>query len=284
MKKAIKKIVPFLVACGVGALGGYSAFQIFAHRHQQLEPVSKVPVVVATPSPTASPDAPKAITAVSTEDSHILMYHYIRDGIDQTKDPIGYGLSVPASQFEAELSALKDAGYTGITMAQYAAGQGGAKTVALTFDDGYEDFYTTAWPLLQKYHFTATAYIISGKIGGNYMTWDQLRELHKAGIEIGAHTVNHIDLSKATPATQQVEIFDSKKTLEQQIGATIVSFCYPSGKYTATTEALVKQAGYTSATTTHPGAVHHTDDLDALNRVRMNPGVSTKAFLGLIKG
>jgi len=247
-------------------------------RYAIATPLVQQPVATATVLPTAQPAA-----ASSKVVSHILMYHYIRDGVDPKKDPIGYGLSVTPQQFEAQLAALSAAGYTGLTMSQYSAGQATAKSVMLTFDDGYEDFYTTAWPLLKKYHFTATAYIISGKIGGNYMTWDQLRELHAAGIEIGAHTVNHIDLSKASEAVQHSEIFNSKQTIEAQVGAPVVSFCYPSGKYTATTEALVKQAGYTSATTTHPGSVRPSDDPDALNRVRINPDLTPTGLLNLIK-
>ena len=226
------------------------------------------------PSPTPKPKG---------EISHILEYHYIRAGVDQTADPLGFNLSITPTQLDTQIAALSAAGYTSETMADYSAGKGGTKTVVMTFDDGYEDFYTSAYPILKKYGWTATIYVISGDIGGPYMTWSQLRTLKDAGIEIGAHTVSHVNLANATIEQQTLQIQGSKATLESQTGATVTAFCYPSGKYTAETEALVKAAGFTSATTENPGGVTHGDDQFQLNRVRVRPTLSTTALLDLLK-
>jgi peptidoglycan/xylan/chitin deacetylase (PgdA/CDA1 family) len=255
-----------------------------AKKSPEAIPVKQVPLPATQIQPRTVTSAPPSYTHIATGvQTHILMYHYIRT-VDAKKDPLGFRLSVTSAEFEAQLVSLSREGYQSLTMDQVAAGIGGAKTVALTFDDGYEDFYTTAWPLLKKYGFTATIYIISGKIDGNYMTWDQIRELQKAGIQIGAHTVDHVDLSKATPASQAFQIDTSKQTIEEQIGVPVNAFCYPSGKFNPLTIQLTRTARYSNATTTEPGSVHVGDDPFTLHRVRINPGMIGEVFLKAIRG
>lgn len=203
----------------------------------------------------------------------ILMYHYIRAGVDPKKDGLGYRLSITSETLDQQLAYLQAQGYHFLTMNQLMTSPIPDKTVVLTFDDGYEDFYTAALPILKKYNATATAYIIAGKIGGPYMTWDQLKEAQAAGIEIGAHTMNHYDLQKLPVDEQRYEIDQSKKVLEQQLGVPVVSFCYPSGRYNADTIKIVQQSGFTSATTTNSGGVYSLKDPFVLPRVRVAPGV-----------
>lgn len=223
------------------------------------------PLPSAVPVPTSKQGAIKG---------RILMYHYIRSGVDKKKDPIGYGLSVSSAEFEGHLVALQALGYREISLADLMAGKGDDRSVTLTFDDGYEDFYTTAYPILKKHGWKATLYIITGMIGGDYMTWDQISELQKDGFEIGAHSVTHPALSSLSEARQHSEIFESKKTLEQQLGIQIHSFCYPSGKYNQTTIQLVQAAGYTDATTTQPGPIRSlAGNQYTLTRYRMSPGM-----------
>jgi peptidoglycan/xylan/chitin deacetylase (PgdA/CDA1 family) len=241
---------------------------------------ASAPAPVSTPSST--PQIPQQVpTAVSK--TPILMYHYVRDGVNQSTDRLGYRLSVRPSELDAQLQALTDHGYTALTMSDYVAGKALPTSVVMTFDDGYADFYTEAYPIFKKYGWTATLYIISGKIGGLYMSWDQLKELQQAGFEIGAHTVDHADLSKENLAQQHTEIFESKATLERQLGVPVTAFCYPSGKFNDITLGLVKQAGFTSATTTKEGITHKGDDLFTLKRVRMLPDLSTEQFLQLLR-
>jgi peptidoglycan/xylan/chitin deacetylase (PgdA/CDA1 family) len=259
----------FFVIAGIFAAG-------FEEPVQLSDPIPQPsPTSLASPLPVPqeAPSTPEPLTVITQGlQTRILMYHYIRT-VDQKKDRLGYGLSVTPEAFEAQLALFQREGYTSLTMDQVTQGYGGPKTIAITFDDGYLDFYTTAYPLLKKYGFTATAYIISGKIGGNYMTWDQIREVQAGGIEIGAHTVNHVDLATATEEVQRHEIFDSKAAIEEQVHVPVVSFCYPSGKHSAVTEQLVQEAGFTSATTTVEGQVRAEDNRFLLSRVRMSPGL-----------
>ena len=236
------------------------------------------PNVPPTPTPKISsppiktPTQAPAVITIGSPGVPILMYHYVRT-VDESKDSLGYRLSVTREQLDQQLNYLSNAGWKTISMADYIAGKTAKNSIILTFDDGYEDFYTDAYPELQKYSMSATIYIITGKIGGNYMTWDQLRELQQAGIEVGAHTINHNSLSSLSVKSQRQEIFGSKKSLEQELQVPVTAFCYPSGQYTAETEALVREAGFISATTTQSGlaSFQPKGDLMAIPRVRIGP-------------
>lgn len=215
---------------------------------------------IAVPVPIASPAPPAATVVTSARPSvgsfiPILMYHYVRS-VDPAIDPLGYNLSVTKDQFADQLDWLARQGYTPIRMDTLAACLSGEQTcperaIALTFDDGYADAYTTTLPLLQQYGFVATFYIVSGFVGqAGYMNWDELRALHDAGMEIGAHSVTHSDLNLMSRDNAYAEIAGSGERLAAALQIPIRSFCYPGGKFNATTAELVQRADYTSATTT----------------------------------
>jgi peptidoglycan/xylan/chitin deacetylase (PgdA/CDA1 family) len=154
-----------------------------------------------------------------------------------------------------------------------------SRPVVLTFDDGYRDFYTTAYPILRAHHFTAVTYVVSGFIGApGYMTAAQLVELDAVGIEVGAHTVTHADLTRLGPANSQHEIGDSKAMLEGLLEHPVVDFCYPSGKLNATVVQEVEAAGFQSATTTALGTLHGMGDRFSWTRVRVQGGEPLAAF------
>lgn len=234
-----------------------------------------------TINPAVMPVLPPEATELkrsSTRAVPILMYHYIRVVTD-ARDRLGYNLSVTPSDFEAQLAWLEKNHYATYPLADFAQGKipKTGKPIILTFDDGYADAYTAALPALQKHHFSATFFIVSGFINRPaYMNSVQLRDLRQAGMEIGAHTINHIDLAIATPAKQKAEIEGSKQ-------ASMV-FAYPSGRYTDVTINLLKQAGFTCAVTTKPGIADEKSPLYELPRVRIAGGMSLETFSKLVQG
>jgi peptidoglycan/xylan/chitin deacetylase (PgdA/CDA1 family) len=241
---------------------------------------------IAVPSPTSIPAAASAPTKASPMTVvPILMYHYVRELPANTKDQLGFGLSVSPKLFEQQLNYLAGASYTSVTMDQVSSHiASGAplppKPVVLSFDDGYGDFYTTAWPLLRKYHFSATVYLVVDFLGRpGYMSWQQAQDLKQAGVEIGAHTLDHVDLAIQQPAQAQRQISDSGAILRQRLGAPVKTFAYPSGRYTAATIKLVGAAGFTSAVTTAFGERHTSGDLLTLTRVRVPGGISLPSFI-----
>jgi peptidoglycan/xylan/chitin deacetylase (PgdA/CDA1 family) len=260
---------------------------------QMVAPVATVthtPEALATPG-AVTPIAPdvgsaNAACCVAATPPPILMYHYVRV-VDRHSDPLGYALSVTPEMFNAQMAWLHMHGYSGITMAQALGCMRGErcppKPVALTFDDGYQDAYDQAFPTLQRYGFRATFYIISGFVNHpHYATWDEIRAMLHAGMEIGAHTIHHLDLTHIGPAEAAHEIGGSKAAIEHELGTTVTSFCYPSGRYNAAIEALVRQAGYASATTTRWDD-NYSDPL-ALPRRRVSGDTTLEGFAALVGG
>src|SRR5258708_19052036 len=215
-----------------------------------LTPLSPSPSIVSQPALHSGTMVP------------ILMYHYIR--VAKKADVTGYNLSVTPTNFRAQMQYLSDSGYTTITMRQLdlaLMGQGTlpAKPVAMTFDDAYQDFYTSAAPTLQEFGMTATSYVPTQLVERtNYMTWAEIEELDAQGFEMAAHSQFHVDVSKATITRATIEIFGAKSDLENHLGHEVVDWAYPYGGYNYNTLRLVHHARYWSGTTTHGGARHHT--------------------------
>jgi peptidoglycan/xylan/chitin deacetylase (PgdA/CDA1 family) len=213
----------------------------------------------------------------------ILMYHYIRVNPD-SRDRMGFNLSVTPADFAAQMDWLARSGYHTITtedLHSYLSGTRGlpSKPLILTFDDGYADFYTTALPVLRSHGFNADSYVVSGFVGRpGYMTSAQIREADRSGIEIGAHTVNHADLVRTSINGVRSEVGDSKRFLEALLGHPVVSFCYPSGKFNAAVASEVAAAGFHSATTTRFGYAHSLGDRYVWTRVRVSGGERLDQF------
>jgi peptidoglycan/xylan/chitin deacetylase (PgdA/CDA1 family) len=183
----------------------------------------------------------------------ITIYHYIRDYSDPT-DQLGINLSVAPETFALQLDQIKKLGYTTITFEDIAKNQLPKKPIMLTFDDGYLDFYTSAFPELKKRNMKAVAYIITSPPSyGEYMTAEQIKEVASYGIEIGSHTISHPNLAAISAIKATEELTISKKSLENIIQKPVISLCYPSGKYDANTIELAKTAGYKYAVTTVKG-------------------------------
>jgi peptidoglycan/xylan/chitin deacetylase (PgdA/CDA1 family) len=162
----------------------------------------------------------------------------------------------------------------------YLRGEKSGRVVGITFDDGYQNNLTHALPVLLKNRFTATCYAVSEQIDGTNI-WDQSigviqkplmtladwRCWRDAGMDVGAHTRTHADLTQITDEQAQGEIAGVKADLESKIDCEVHHFCYPYGRYESHHPAQVKNAGYLTATTTNRGRVHHDDDPFTLNRI-----------------
>lgn len=192
----------------------------------------------------------------------ILMYHYIRDYTDQN-DQLGIGLSVSPVKFDQQMSLLKNSGYETISLADFANGKLAQKSLIITFDDGYTDQYDEALPILERYNYKATFFIISGLVGkDHYMTNSQIATLKATGMEIGGHTITHLNLANAQYEKQVIEISASL------IGRSPV-FAYPSGKYNNITLDVVSGLGVKAAVTTNIGVATEKSSTYELPRIRV---------------
>ena len=243
------------------------------------------------PTPTRTPVAVIARNASSTVRVPILMYHYISTPPDET-DKVRVDLSVTPANFEAQMKYLATEGYHPITLAMLAENlisgtKLPSKPIVLTFDDGYLDNYQYALPILKKYHFVGTFFIITGfadDARAGYMNWDQIEELAIEGNEIGSHTINHLDLRSKSRATLNTEIVSSKLTIESRIGVTVKSFCYPAGKYDRNTLDVVRAADYLVAVATDTqGVIQSVDNIYELKRIRVRGTYSVTDFAYWLK-
>ena len=217
----------------------------------------------------------------------ILMYHAVH--VMDPSEASNANLIVDPDLFEAQIKALSKAGYYFLTPEEaYKAFTENAlpakKVVWLTFDDGNEDFYTIAYPILKKYKAKATNNVITGFVkkgnAGN-LTVKQMKEMMAHGMSFQSHTVNHPDLSATDKATQKVELTDSIDFLENKLNTKVNTIAYPSGRYNQTTLDLAKKS-YKLGLTTNEGLASAKDGLLSLNRVRILPTTTAKGLLSEI--
>jgi peptidoglycan/xylan/chitin deacetylase (PgdA/CDA1 family) len=191
----------------------------------------------------------------------VLMYHSISP---YDEDP--YEVTMTPRRFEQQMRWLRRRGLRGVSMAQLlgALAEGRGRGLGgLTFDDGYQDFVTNAMPVLARYGFGATAFVLAGRLGGEnawsrpgphkaLLTADQVREMARTGVEIGSHGLEHVSLLKADDARLNAETWRSRGILQELLGQQIRGFCYPYGHVDARVVQAVRAAGYDYACAVGP--------------------------------
>jgi peptidoglycan/xylan/chitin deacetylase (PgdA/CDA1 family) len=215
----------------------------------------------------------------------ILMYHYIRTPPSTRLDLLGYRLSVAPEVFREQMDWLAVHGYHPVNFNQVRAYFAGveplpSKPVVITLDDGYDDLYTAAYPILKAYGFTAVAYIVSSFVDQRpYVTRAQVVEMDRGGIQIASHTVHHPNLAGMSYGSAMNELVQSKQWLEKLVGHPVLDFAYPSGRFTPQTMLAVQAAGYDTAVTEQVSITHSLDDRYRWTRVRVGGGESLYDFV-----
>ena len=159
------------------------------------------------------------------------------------------------------------------------------RAVVITFDDGYADTYWNASPVLQEHGFCATLFVASGFMGryvplpryaggsverDRGLTLQEIRTMQAHGVEIGAHTVMHPDLTAMTPEAARREIVESKRQIEQETGRPVQAFAYPKGRWNRQVAALVREAGFASACSERIGPNRLGEDVFRLRRTEIS--------------
>lgn len=254
-------------------------------------------VLVAGP---ADPEAPLLVPASPPARKLIVpifMYHHISN--KPTRDLLDYNLTVTTNDFARQLSWLQQHGYHSISETDLFDGLYYGKVlpahpVMLTFDDGYEDMFTDALPVLLAHHDRGVFYVITGMIGESYMTWDQIRTLANDGMQVASHTIHHVNIGQPPAWTStQAELLLSKHKLETQLDQPVQFFCYPSGEPfhhdTILQQRLVLadlfDDGYVGATLdpfSFFSAIQNGQTPYQLNRIRVSGGESLEAFAGIL--
>lgn len=212
----------------------------------------------------------------------ILLYHYVEIVTDKN-DFLRTKLAITPQNFENQLVALKKSGYTFCFMKDIGTildGNGKNKPVIITFDDGYRDFYTDAFPILKRQNAKATVFINSGLMGRpNYMTQDQVIEVLNSGlVEIGGHGFSHQNLTSIDLELAKKIVSDDVANIKKTYKVTPVSFSYPYGSYNDSIKKVVSDAGYKYAVTVEKGWTVQNTTLFQIPRIR--PGLAGSENLG----
>ncbi len=211
----------------------------------------------------------------------ILLYHQIAP-VPTRKMPFK-GLLVHPRRFRSQMHWLKRIGYRGLSLRDampYVRGEKQGKVAVLTFDDGFLNVLENAAPVLAECGFTATNYFVANQVGGSNV-WDhhigvpktpcmslsQLREWAALGHEVGAHTMDHVNLNRTPEDEARRQIADSKTALEDMIGQEVTNFCYPYGANSPIHREMAREAGFETATTTVRARARPDDDPFGIPRI-----------------
>ena len=216
-----------------------------------------------------------AITSLYSSGIPVLNYHLI------SKQKIN-ALAITPQEFEEQMVYLHTNGYNTISPDQLLDhiqynDPLPDNPILITFDDGYRDAYLEAYPIMKKYNFTATIFLITDYVGNNnrYLSWEQVQEMHDSGFVFGSHTLNHIPLSDATNEYAEYQLTKSREAIEWRIKEPVKYFAYPGGFYNQTTIELLKKAGYRGAFTVNFGRDKTSCDVFALNRIPIFQSTNT---------
>ncbi|HOW34969.1 MAG TPA: polysaccharide deacetylase family protein [Candidatus Omnitrophota bacterium] len=198
----------------------------------------------------------------------IMVYHSVGDPRpDRT-------VAVTLKNFRKHMDYLKKHGYNVISLDELVVSirekkKTPPRSVVITFDDGFDDNYLNAFPVLKEYSFPATIFVIADEVGDQgYVTWEQLKEMEQHGVTAGSHTLDHTYLPGVSEVMGRRQIIESKKLMEQKLGHAVDYIAYPSGGFSEEIKNIVRDAGYKAACTTNRGLHVLNDDLYAIKRIR----------------
>jgi peptidoglycan/xylan/chitin deacetylase (PgdA/CDA1 family) len=241
----------------------------------------------------------------------ILMYHSVSDGSErtssedkrETKAHPYYRTSTSPQRFAEQINYLRGSGYRTVSLAEAVSALRGpspvaGKQVVITFDDGYQDFYCHAFPVLSQCGFSATVFLPTAYIGEtpisfkgrDCLTWAEVRELNHHGIRFGSHTVTHPQLRDLSPEAVKDEISSSKKTIEEKLGCEADSFAYPYAfpqtdtNFKNMLRGLLLQAGYRNGVCTIVGLARHQSHPFFMERLPVNTCDDNALFQAKLAG
>ena len=205
----------------------------------------------------------------------IIMYHSVGEK-ETSLDSYGPKLIVRSETFAKQMRFLKDNNYKIIPLALFIekikkGERIPPKTIAITFDDGLRNNFLNAYPLLKKYDFPATIFVITDFVGKEkFLTWNDIKTMQRNNISIGSHTLSHRWLPDLERDEIYNELIKSKVVLEENTDQKIETLSYPLGGFNHRVKRIAKASGYIGAVTTNPGKTRPNDDPYALKRIRIS--------------
>jgi peptidoglycan/xylan/chitin deacetylase (PgdA/CDA1 family) len=232
----------------------------------------------------------------------ILMYHSVSEASFKAVHPY-FAIETSPKVFATQMKYLHDTGYKTISTADLVRRLSenqtdSGKYVVITFDDGYRDFYTHAFPVLSNYGFTSTIFLPTAYIGHrscrflekDCLTWPEVRELHRSGVIVGSHTASHARLDDLAESTLEQEIQGSKEILENELGSAITTFAYPYAfpdrnlEFAHRLRDVLKMSGYHDGVAKIIGTKHTHEERFFLRRIPINTADQISLFEAKLEG
>jgi peptidoglycan/xylan/chitin deacetylase (PgdA/CDA1 family) len=224
---------------------------------------------------------------VSEITAPVLMYHEVTDKCEQERvvRKTNPAYCMTWDSFHRQMGHLAAGGFRSLTLDELLDDGPGEKGVIITFDDGWDNNHSVAWPILAGAGLGATIFLISGFIGQpGYLSWEQVRELAEAGISIQSHTVSHRPLGLLADSEIRSELEDSKKTIENRIGRTVDHISMPQGVFNQRVIEMAAQAGYRSVSTSEPSLRHKAGNPAVISRINVSAKYDLATFGRIIAG
>ena len=215
-----------------------------------------------------------------------MMYHHVREPGPGLSDAASLRYAVSPVEFEKQLDYLNQNGYTTIDSrtldhALRTGEQLPAKSVMLTFDDGWETQFTIVYPLLKARGMTGVFFVHTGAIGdepGSAMSWSDVCRMEEDGMDIESHTLSHPSLPRLEPEALRRELVESRTILEAKLGRPVMALAYPFGDFTDREIEATRHAGYRIAFSTEVGLVQRLDEPLEIHRTIVTFSDTTDDF------
>jgi peptidoglycan/xylan/chitin deacetylase (PgdA/CDA1 family) len=210
----------------------------------------------------------------------ILMYHHVASAPSD-------GIYILTKDFREQMQYLKDNGYKTLTMAEaysfFAENKPvPRKSVVLTFDDGYQDSYTDAFPILKEFGFKATLFMIKSFADSGSLKQNQLIEMDKNGFDVESHSDNTDYLTQYSYETQLTKLEKSKAYLENALNKKVEFFAYPNGQYNDDSIKALQNSGYKMAVIASHGTANKSNGIYTLYRTPVNNTDNLQTFIGYL--
>lgn len=217
----------------------------------------------------------------------VLMYHEVTSAgeLNKAVRKTNPAYCVTGDSFYRQMEHLSSVGFRSLTLDELLDKDEYGKGVVITFDDGWDNNHSVAWPILAGLELSATIFLVSGFIGQpGYLSWEQVREMAEGGISIQSHTVSHRPLGLLADDEIKRELENSKKTIEDRIGRVVHHISMPQGVFDSRVINLAARVGYRSVSTSEPGLRHRAGNPAVISRINVSAKYDLATFSRIITG
>lgn len=213
----------------------------------------------------------------------VLMYHDLAESIGDVASGHRPYVLAPAV-FRSQMKLAAESSLPSLSVNDWSASSSPSRALVITFDDGHVSNHDLALPILVEHKLKATFFITAGLIGkGDTMNWAQIRAMHQAGMEIGSHTLTHRPPSTLDDTELRYELVESRRILEDGLGAAVTSISSPTGFFNARMSDIAREVGYRALCIGRIGVAREHGDAFSLNRVAVKRAMGETQFRALLR-